>query len=153
MELQEQRLFAIAGYSGLFTTGKNGGNNVNNVNNNANLFSLKPTYDLDSENMWGGLYRVIARCNGAIQNILTMDEPMTSDEISFNDIAGQAYFVRAWSYFSLTRLWGDVPLWLALPDNDNLHLSTSSSKKFMQIIFRCANGNLFNERLNRCRIS
>ena len=131
---QEQRLFAIAGYSGLFTTGKNGGNNVNNVNN-ANLFSLKPTYDLDSENMWGGLYRVIARCNGAIQNILTMAQPMTSDEISFNDIAGQAYFVRAWSYFSLTRLWGDVPLWLALPDNDNLHLSTSSSKEvYAQII-------------------
>ena len=34
---QEQRLFALAGYSGLFVTGKNGGNNVNNVNNaNAN---------------------------------------------------------------------------------------------------------------------
>ena len=67
---QEQRLFALAGYSGLFVTGKNGGNNVNNVNN-ANLFSLKPTYDADSEKMWGGLYRVIARCNGAIENVAT----------------------------------------------------------------------------------
>ena len=28
---QEQRLFALAGYSGLFVTGKNGGNNVNNA--------------------------------------------------------------------------------------------------------------------------
>ena len=89
---QEQRLFALAGYSGLFVTGKNGGNNVNNVNN-ANLFSLKPTYDIDSENMWGGLYRVIARCNGAIENVSTVLEPSSSDESGFNDIAGQAYFV------------------------------------------------------------
>jgi len=131
---QEQRLFALAGYSGLFVTGKNGGNNVNNVNN-ANLFSLKPTYDIDSENMWGGLYRVIARCNGAIENVSTVLEPSSSDESGFNDIAGQAYFVRAWSYFSLTRLWGDVPLWLSLPNNENLHLATSPSKDiYAQII-------------------
>ena len=35
---QERRIFAINGFSGLFTAGKNGGNNVNNINN-ANLFS------------------------------------------------------------------------------------------------------------------
>ena len=131
---QERRIFAINGFSGLFTAGKNGGNNVNNINN-ANLFSLKPTYDADSEAMWGGLYAVIARCNGAIQNVATVLEPSTSDESGFNDIAGQAYFVRAWSYFSLTRLWGDIPLWLSLPNNENLHLATSPSKEvYAQII-------------------
>ena len=131
---QERRIFAINGFSGLFAAGKNGGNNVNNINN-ANLFSLKPTYDADTEAMWGGVYSAIARCNGAIHNILTLNEPTTSEESGFNDIAGQAYFVRAWSYFSLTRLWGDVPLWLSLPNNENLHLATSSSKEvYAQII-------------------
>jgi len=131
---QERRIFAINGFSGLFTAGKNGGNNVNNINN-ANLFSLKPTYDADTEAMWGGVYSAIARCNGAIHNIVTVTEPTTSDESGFNDIAGQSYFVRAWSYFSLTRLWNDVPLWLSLPNNENLHLGTTTSKDvYAQIV-------------------
>ncbi|MDC3132828.1 hypothetical protein OA501_01280, partial [Flavobacteriaceae bacterium] len=50
---QEQRLFTVNGFSGFFTTGKNG-NNLNNANNQ-NLFSLKPNYDIDSQNLWGGL--------------------------------------------------------------------------------------------------
>ena len=68
---QEQRIFVVNGFSGLFTTGKNGGNNVINVNN-ANLYSLKPTYDIDSQNTWSGLYAAIARCNGAIENVATV---------------------------------------------------------------------------------
>lgn len=131
---QEQRIFVVNGFSGLFTTGKNGGNNVNNVNN-ANLYSLKPTYDIDSQNTWSGLYAAIARCNGAIDNVVTVAEPTSSDELGFNDIAGQAYFARAWSYFSLTRLWGDIPLWTTLPNNENLHLSKSTSKEiYAQVI-------------------
>jgi len=125
---QELRIWVEHGYSGLFLTNKNaGGNGVNSINNQT-LYSLKPAYDEPSSKMWGGLYSVIARCNGAIQNITTVSDPSNSDELSFNDIAGQAYFVRAWSYFSLTRLWGDIPLWLTLPNNENLHLSTTSSK-------------------------
>jgi hypothetical protein len=46
---QEQRIFAVNGFSGLFVTKKNG-NFVNNVNN-INLFSLKPTYDRDAQNV------------------------------------------------------------------------------------------------------
>ena len=42
---QEQRIFVVNGFSGLFVTRKNG-NYFNNVNN-INLFSLKPTYDRD----------------------------------------------------------------------------------------------------------
>ena len=79
--------------------------------------------------------KYVTSCNGAIQNINTVSEPSLSDEAGFNDIAGQAYFVRAWSYFSLTRLWGDIPLWLSLPNNENLHLATSTSKDvYAQIV-------------------
>ena len=129
----EQRIFAINGFSGFFTTGKQG-NNINNVNNQ-NLFSLKPAYDRDSENMWRGIYAVIGRCNGAINNITTFESPTSDTELGFNDISGQAYFVRAWSYFSLVRLWGDIPLWLTLPDSDNLSKAKSTAKEvYAQII-------------------
>ena len=129
----EQRIFAINGFSGFFTTGKQG-NNINNVNNQ-NLFSLKPAYDRDSENTWRGIYAVIGRCNGAINNITTFESTTSDTELRFNDISGQSYFVRAWSYFSLVRLWGDIPLWLTLPDSDNLSKAKTSAKEvYAQII-------------------
>lgn len=129
----EQRIFVLNGFSGLFVTKKNGNNN-NNVNN-INLFSLKPTYDRDSQNMWEGMYAAIGRCNGAIANITTYDSPTEASELGFNDIAGQAYFVRAWSYLNLVRLWEDIPLWLELPDSDNLAKPKTLAKDvYAQII-------------------
>ena len=129
----EQRIFAVNGFSGLFVTKKNG-NNANNVNN-INLFSLKPTYDRDAQNMWAGIYKAIGRCNGAITNIITVDSPTETTDLGFNDIAGQAYFVRAWSYLTLVRLWEDIPLWLELPDNENLNKPKTLAKDvYTQII-------------------
>lgn len=129
----EQRIFAVNGFSGLFVTKKNG-NNANNVNN-INLFSLKPTYDRDAQNMWAGIYNAIGRCNGAITNITTFDSPTETTDLGFNDIAGQAYFVRAWSYLTLVRLWEDIPLWLELPDNENLNKPKTLAKDvYTQII-------------------
>ena len=98
----EQRIFAINGFSGFFITHKQGFD-INNVNNQ-NLFSLKPAYDRDTENTWRGIYAVIGRCNGAINNITTFESTTSDTELRFNDISGQSYFVRAWSYFSLVRL-------------------------------------------------
>jgi len=129
----EQRIFAINGFSGFFATGKQG-NNINNVNNQ-NLFSLKPAYDRDSENMWRGIYAVIGRCNGAINNITTFESPTSGTELGFNDISGQAHFVRAWSYFSLVRLFGDIPVWLTIPESDNVSKAKTSAKEvYAQII-------------------
>lgn len=124
---QERRFFVTNGFSGLFNTKKNG-NNVNNANN-VNLFSLKPVYDADSEAVWGGMYSVIVQTNAAIKNITITDNPSTSDELLLNDILGQAYFVRAWSYFSLVRLFGDIPLWIELPDSNNVYKATSTPKE------------------------
>jgi hypothetical protein len=123
---QERRLFVLNGFSGFFTTGKNGNNNKNT--NNANLFSLKPIYDADSEAVWGGLYQVIAQSNSAINNIQVAETPTTTDELLIEDLSGHAHFMRAWSYFSLTRLFGDIPLWLDLPDSDNLSKARTTTK-------------------------
>ena len=131
---QEQRLFVLNGFSGFFNTRRQGGN-TNNVNNR-NLFSLKPlSNDGDATNMWLGYYRTIARANTLIANIdLSSDD---EDQISqqFEDVVGQAHFVRAWCYFSLVRLFGDVPMLLDLPVYDDLmHELTSSKDVYSSII-------------------
>ncbi|MEK9603093.1 MAG: RagB/SusD family nutrient uptake outer membrane protein [Flavobacteriaceae bacterium] len=123
---QERRYFVVNGFSGFFTTGKNGNNNKNI--NNVNLFSLKPVYDADSEAVWGGLYQAIAQANSAIKNLKVAESPSTTSELQLADLAGHAYFLRAWCYFSLTRLFGDIPLWLELPSSSSLNQAKTASK-------------------------
>jgi hypothetical protein len=86
--------------------------------------------------MWAGLYTVISRANAAIANVPTYDASVASvDELLFNDVSAQAHFIRAWSYFSLVRLFGDVPLWTELPSSDNFMIGLSSAKEvYAQII-------------------
>ena len=120
---KERGIFVINGFSGLFITGKQGQRITNP--NNANLFSLNPTYDADSEAMWGEYYAVISRCNGAIQYTTTGDDPV------FDNVAGHAYFIRAYSYFQLVRLWGDIPLWTVLPITIIYIKQNPQLKKFM----------------------
>ncbi|MBJ7880653.1 RagB/SusD family nutrient uptake outer membrane protein [Gelidibacter salicanalis] len=129
----ERRIFVVNGFSGLFVAAR-GGDNINS-SHNSQIVSLKPTYDGDSESMWGGLYGAIAQTNSAIKSITVVDNPSTKDELLFSDIAGHAYFVRAWSYFSLVRLFGDIPLWLELADSENLNKSKSTAKEvYAQVI-------------------
>lgn len=124
---QERRYFIVNGFSGMFGTGR-GGNNVTNLFNRT-LFSLKPTADNDNDALWGRLYRTISRCNAAIANV------PTGSQIELDDVAGHAYFVRAWSYYYLVRLYGDIPLWTELPSSTNFTLPLSPEKDvYNQII-------------------
>ena len=132
---QERRIFVLNGYSGFFNTRKQGGN-INNPNNQ-NLFSLKPRQnEADVAAMWAGLYTTISRANAAIANIPPTDPSIaTQDELILNDVYGQALFIRSWSYFSLVRLFGDVPLWTQLPSSDNFMIGLSDSKDvYLQIL-------------------
>jgi len=131
---QEQRLFVLNGFSGFFNTRRQGGN-TNNVNNR-NLFSLKPlSNDGDATNMWLGYYRTIARANTLIANIDLSSDDEGQISQQFEDVVGQAHFVRAWCYFSLVRLFGDVPMLLDLPVYDDLmHELTSSKDVYTSII-------------------
>jgi starch-binding outer membrane protein, SusD/RagB family len=58
-------------------------------------------------NWWNGLYNVVAQTNLILEQVPRIN-PM--DEAMRKRIMGEAYFLRAWSYFYLVRLWGDVPL-------------------------------------------
>jgi starch-binding outer membrane protein, SusD/RagB family len=56
--------------------------------------------------VWGDMYQVINRSNTVLDRVpgITMDTTLRSR------ILGEAYFMRALSYFDLVRFWGDVPL-------------------------------------------
>ncbi len=58
-------------------------------------------------NWWNGLYNVIAQTNLVLERVPGIN-PM--DEAQKKRVLGEAQFLRAWSYFYLVQLWGDVPL-------------------------------------------
>jgi hypothetical protein len=58
-------------------------------------------------NWWNGLYGVIAQANLVLEKVPGIN-PM--DDSQKSKILGEAKFLRAWSYFYLVRLFGDVPL-------------------------------------------
>lgn len=61
-------------------------------------------------------YKVIFRANAILENV---NAENVSDNDERNSILGQAYFFRAFTYFYLTNVYGDVPLVVATPDPAN----------------------------------
>ncbi|HEX6428795.1 MAG TPA: RagB/SusD family nutrient uptake outer membrane protein [Niastella sp.] len=57
-------------------------------------------------NWWTGLYQVIAQTNLVLDKV----PGIKMDEAKKKTVLGEAQFLRAWSYFYLVRLFGDVPL-------------------------------------------
>jgi hypothetical protein len=133
---QEQRMFVENGYSGLFVT-RRGGNKLTSVWMNG-VIKLKADENVDNQNTWIGLYRLVSRANTAISNStfdLNSTEP---DQLRINDVVGHGYFARAYGYFSLTRLWGDIPVWTSLPDSDNIHKPKTPTKDVYKLIIEDA---------------
>lgn len=58
-------------------------------------------------NWWNGAYSVIAQANLVLDKVPGIN-PM--DEAQKKRVLGEARFLRAWAYFYLVRLYGDVPL-------------------------------------------
>jgi hypothetical protein len=73
-------------------------------------------YNIDATNTnvsrdWAYLYGTIGKSNVLINNIdLCPDASLASERKA--EIIGEASFIRAFCYFQLTQLWGDVPLQL-----------------------------------------
>ena len=72
---------------------------------------------------WQQLYKSIARSNNIIIN--TSEEGIP-DTTTRNNLVGQAYFLRGFSYWYLVNLYGSVPLITGLPDLDNLAVEQAS---------------------------
>ncbi|MEO7212925.1 RagB/SusD family nutrient uptake outer membrane protein [Mucilaginibacter sp.] len=63
---------------------------------------------------WDNFYRVVDNANLCIQNIPTIDFSTDNSGndpvVTKNNLLGEAYFMRAFTYFYMSRVWGDVPL-------------------------------------------
>lgn len=87
-----------------------------------------------SNTNWAPLYIVISQANSIILN---------ADKINFinqstrNQLLAQAYFFRAWSYFNLVRLWGDVPIitnFITSTNDSQLYPKRSSKADVFELI-------------------
>lgn len=74
---------------------------------------------------WNGLYQVIMGANNVINNW----QECSGDASVITVIAGEAYFLRAYAYFMLVRLWGEIPLILSSSYNDEDASMSSSSEE------------------------
>lgn len=88
-----------------------GGNMVLGYNGGAvelNTFSLNG-YNGNLITEWRTMYNLIAHANTTIHAI----EELAADDIPKRDVnaaLAEAKFMRAYAYFAITRLWGDVPI-------------------------------------------
>ena len=60
--------------------------------------------------MWGNVYNAISKANVVLENAPLVEERITEEEREH--IMGQAYFLRAYHYFTLVKNFGGVPLYL-----------------------------------------
>jgi tetratricopeptide (TPR) repeat protein len=59
---------------------------------------------------WNGFFKIIVNANNII-DVIDKYEPKNDDEaVVVNAYKGEASFLRAFSYFNLVRLYGDVPM-------------------------------------------
>jgi len=70
-----------------------------------------------SADMYPQLYRTIRRANTILEE--ANDEVLPAGAAR-NEILGQAYFMRAFAHWYLGAFWGNVPLVLNVPSQDNL---------------------------------
>jgi hypothetical protein len=73
-------------------------------------------YKIDATNSnvsrdWAYLYATIGKANSVINNVEAVNDPALTDARK-KEILGEASFIRAFMYFQLVQLWGDVPLQL-----------------------------------------
>jgi hypothetical protein len=83
---------------------------INQSTNNQELLHLSTSSaNLYVRQWWRTCYQGIDAANLAITNISTMPATVIS-ATQKSQLTGQAQFLRAWFYFNLVRIYGDVPL-------------------------------------------
>ncbi|MCB0650258.1 MAG: RagB/SusD family nutrient uptake outer membrane protein [Saprospiraceae bacterium] len=83
---------------------------------------------------WKVNYNGIAQCNAIIEKV----PPIEMNEELKNRILGEAYFLRAYYYFALTQVFGDVPLLIRVTPPDELKIpKTAKTVIYDQILNDC----------------
>jgi hypothetical protein len=73
-------------------------------------YKISPT-NSNIKRDWAYLYTIIGNANVVINNVDSVPDPLLTANRK-NEIRGEACFMRAFMYFQLVQLWGDVPLQL-----------------------------------------
>ena len=82
--------------------------------------------------LWSGFYNFIYSSNSIIEGVT--ESTGITDSLA-RQFEGEARFVRAWMYFNLVNLWGDVPLTTSSDFRNNSALSRSPiDQVYSQII-------------------
>lgn len=83
---------------------------------------------------WKLNYNGITQCNTVLENVPDIE----MDEALQDRVLGEAYFLRAYYYFLLTQVYGDVPLMTRLLPPAELKIPrTSKAEIYAQIIADC----------------
>lgn len=61
------------------------------------------------QELWTAIYKTVNVANNIIEKVPAVSDP-TLDQTERNKERGEAFFLRALSYFDLVRLWGNVPV-------------------------------------------
>lgn len=122
-------LYSIPIYSGLaadeYTLSDLNGNSALNQYYKNSVVST-------TSNPWGNCYTYIYNANAAIEGL---GKSTNLDPIIKKQLLGEAYFIRAYCYFYLVNLYGDVPLALTTDYKLNAVLArTTKAVVFAQII-------------------
>ncbi len=98
------------------------------------LYSTSALYDPYSDNMilpdhefigqnWSGLYKIIYQANSVLEGLASST---LISAAKMEQLEGEARFIRAFCYFYLVNLWGDVPLVLTTDYRVNSSIARAS---------------------------
>lgn len=99
------------------------------ANLDANSLNTTPSNNW-LDRMWPQMYSAINTANVIIKNLEETEDSFDNRETAL----GQAYFVRAWVYFDLARLFGGVPIRTEPTTADDLHLPRASKAEVYTLI-------------------
>ncbi|MGS2763795.1 RagB/SusD family nutrient uptake outer membrane protein [Sinomicrobium sp. M5D2P9] len=82
--------------------------------------------------LWSSAYNVIYMCNSLLEGVLASEQ--ISEEVG-DQLEGEAKFIRAFTYFQLVNLYGEVPLILSTDYRINAQMSrTAIEEVYTQIV-------------------
>src|SRR4051812_9510472 len=87
------------------------------------------------QELWSAIYKTVNIANNIIEKVPAVND-VTLDQAERNKERGEAFFLRALSYFDLVRLWGNVPVVTKATEtaNDAKDITNSSAAEVYQFI-------------------
>ncbi|MGB6151931.1 MAG: RagB/SusD family nutrient uptake outer membrane protein, partial [Pricia sp.] len=86
-----------------------------------NTFAVTPTSNGDIRALWEAVYQGVHRCNDVLENVPNIEDPAIDDRR--DRMLGEAYFIRAFHFWHMTRWFGKIPLPLETTKSvDNLNI-------------------------------